>query len=111
MNRRRLFISKAMRPDITKPVSDRIYYDDCLSAPGNADEQSMYPGVSLKGCSKDGSDGKEGSDGVESFLPTDAFILVEDLSSTRFVNLGERFRPQLQGANPGAAIKIAVAAQ
>jgi len=59
MNRRRLFISKAMRPDITKPVSDRIYYDDCLSAPGNADEQSMYPACRLRGAPKTAAMGKK----------------------------------------------------
>jgi hypothetical protein len=105
MTRQRLFVGKSARPDITKPISDRIYYGEYMLSPGSGEEKSAYPGLSLKGCSKDGSDGKEGSDGQENIR--DTFELDEpDLESVQFVNLSEQFRPQLVGANPGPAIRI-----
>jgi hypothetical protein len=109
MTRGRLFIAKTMRPDITKSISDRIYHGETYP-PSDEDEQvSAYPGVSLKGCSKDGKDGKDGSDGKESCDEIKLFQL-DELAEFDAVNLSELFKPQNLDLGPGPVITISTRA-
>ncbi len=113
MTRGRLFVAKTMRPDITKRISDRVYHDEgCPPSDQDAQQLSAYPGTSLKGCSKDGSDGKEGkdgkegSDGKESCDLREFTVELDQLDRIGIVNLSERFRPQNLEAGPGPVIAI-----
>jgi hypothetical protein len=101
MSQDKTFIPKALRPDVTKPVSAATYAPATPTISLSAEEHAFYPGVSLKGCSKDGKDGKDGSDGSEN--PQRIREMLVELPAARPVgDLGAGFRPQLRAELPQA---------